>query len=72
MAKKSKGSRNLFRRHEEDCPHRSDGRKYDKCLCPIWLDFRDADKRIRTTLGVHNWQMAEDFLRKWDANAEKG
>jgi integrase/recombinase XerD len=59
-------SRNLFRSHEKDCPHRNEGRTYKKCRCPIWLDHSYAGKRIYRSLGTRNWQEAEDVLREWE------
>jgi hypothetical protein len=30
----------IFRRHLGACPHRAEGRAYDKCRCPIHADAR--------------------------------
>ena len=28
----------IYRRHRRNCSHRSEGRGYRRCLCPIWVD----------------------------------
>lgn len=57
----------LWRRHTEDCSHRSKGRKYLKCVCPIWFDWRIAGKRIRKPLNTRDWQNAQRSAREMEA-----
>ena len=36
----------LYRRHLKSCPHRSKGRVYLKCNCPVWADGYVGGKRV--------------------------
>src|SRR5690242_247953 len=58
---------NLWRRHLRACPHRKQGRKYLKCQCPIWMDWRTDGPRIRRPVGTRNWQVAQRKAREWEA-----
>ena len=64
-------SRNLYRNHERRCPHRDKRRAYNKCHCPIWIDFSYGGRRICRSLGNRNWQKAEDLLRRWEKTADR-
>ena len=48
----------LWRRHTPKCPHRSKGRDYLKCKCPIWTDGELHGQRHRHTLKTRDWQRA--------------
>lgn len=48
----------LWRRHLTNCPHRSKGRAYVKCSCPIWCDGELSGRRLRTSLKTRDWQRA--------------
>ena len=50
----------LYRRHIKTCPHRSAGRKYRRCRCPIWADGFIETQEIRESLGTRNWEEAEE------------
>jgi integrase/recombinase XerD len=50
-----------------DCAHRSEGRKYRRCQCPIWVDGFISGMEVRKSLKTANWQKAQDFLREWEA-----
>jgi hypothetical protein len=50
-----------------DCVHRSEGRKYRRCRCPIWVDGFISGLEVRRSLKTENWQKAQDFLREWEA-----
>lgn len=58
---------NLWRRHLKACPHRIKGRKYLRCQCPIWMDWRTDGPRIRRPVGTGNWQVAQRKAREWEA-----
>lgn len=58
---------NLWRRHKQDCPHRFKGRRYLKCPCPIWIDWRIGGQRIRKPIGLRDWQKAQQRAREWEA-----
>ena len=57
----------IYRRHRKDCDHRSDGRKYRRCRCPIWVDGFLAGQEIRKSLDLADWQKAHDVLSKMEA-----
>lgn len=57
----------LYRRHRKDCQHRSEGRKYRRCQCPIWCQGSIGKKDIRETLGTRNWMDASAKIQKWEA-----
>lgn len=47
-------SLNIWRRHQKDCPHRSKGRAWLKCQCPLWADGMIDGKRKREPLKTRN------------------
>ena len=57
----------IYRRHRKDCAHRSEGRKYLRCRCPIWVDGFLAGREIRKSLDTADWQKAQDKVREWEA-----
>lgn len=61
----------IYRRHRKDCEHRSEGRKYRRCRCPIWVDGGVGGKEIRESLRTRNWQKAQDVVREWEAQEVK-
>ncbi len=58
-------SRNLYRNHERKCSHRREGRKYNKCRCPVWIDFSYAGRRVWKSLRTRDWKVAEKLVRQW-------
>lgn len=57
----------IYRRHRKDCSHRSEGRKYRRCRCPIWADGFLAGEETRQSLGTSNWEKAQETVREWEA-----
>lgn len=67
----------IYRRHLKKCSHRTEGRKYRRCHCPIWVDGFLAGQEIRKVLHdprdpanretVRDWQKAQDIVREWEA-----
>ena len=57
----------IYRRHRKDCEHRSEGRKYRRCRCPIWVDGFLAGQEVRKSLDVADWQKAQDIVREMEA-----
>src|SRR3984893_13147310 len=57
----------IYRRHQKECEHRSEGRKYRRCRCPIWVDGFLGGQEIRKSLDMADWQKAQDEMRKWEA-----
>ena len=65
----------IYRRHIKTCSHRSEGRKYRRCHCPIWVDGFLDGQQIRKALrdpdrhnSVRDWQKAQDTVREWEAD----
>lgn len=60
----------IYQRHRKNCPHRSSGRKYRRCLCPIWVDGTLGLREIRKSLKTRDWQKAQDTVRRWESEIE--
>lgn len=56
----------IYRRHRKDCEHRTAGRKYRRCRCPIWVDGFLAGQEIRKSLDKTDWQKAQDAVREME------
>src|SRR5271169_2226942 len=61
----------IYRRHIKTCAHRSEGRKYRRCHCPIWADGFIGREEIRETLKTRNWEEAQQKIRDWEAERSK-
>jgi len=61
----------IYRRHRTTCPHRSEGRRYRRCQCPIWVDGSLTGQDIRKSLHTADWQKAQNFVREWEAKANE-
>lgn len=57
----------IYRRHTKGCPHRSEGRKYRRCRCPIWVDGFLGKSEIRKSTGLRDWEKAQALVRQWEA-----
>jgi integrase/recombinase XerD len=57
----------IYRRHRKDCEHRTEGRKYRRCRCPIWADGYIAAQEIRKSLDTVDWQKAQERVREWES-----
>ena len=57
----------IYRRHRKDCEHKTEGRKYRRCRCPIWADGFLGRQEIRRSLGLRDWEKAQDKIRDWEA-----
>ena len=55
-----------YRRHLKGCPHRGEGRKYRRCQCPIWVDGTLTGREIRQSLGLRDWEKAQERVRQWE------
>src|SRR5579862_7398078 len=53
----------IYRRHLKTCEYRSDGRKYRRCRCPIWMDGTLRGDEIRESLQTKNWEQAVEKVR---------
>jgi site-specific recombinase XerD len=62
-----------YRRHVADCPHRSDGRRWIRCKCPIWTQGRldNGGEIVREALGTRVWTEANEIIQKWNADGRR-
>ena len=60
-----------YRRHVKTCAHRSDGRKYRRCRCPVWADGFLGREEIRKSLDTRDWENAQGIIRQWEAEGER-
>lgn len=60
----------IYRRHLKSCEHRSKGRAYHRCKCPVWVDGILGGKDIRKSLATRDWQKAQATVRGWEADGE--
>lgn len=61
----------VYRRHIKTCAHRSEGRKYRRCRCPIWADGFIGREEIRESLKTRLWEEAQQKAREWEAERSK-
>jgi integrase/recombinase XerD len=61
----------IYRRHKKNCAHRSEGRKYRRCRCPIWADGFRGREEIRKSLDTCNWEEAQRVVREWEAQGDR-
>jgi integrase/recombinase XerD len=61
----------IYRRHTKVCAHRSQGRKYRRCRCPIWADGFLGREEIRKSLDTRDWERAHGIIREWEAEGEQ-
>jgi site-specific recombinase XerD len=57
----------IYRRHRKGCEHRSQGRKYRRCRCPIWADGFVGGQEIRKSLDTTDWWKAQETIREWES-----
>lgn len=57
----------IYRRHRKSCSHRTEGRAYRRCQCPLWTDGMLGSKEVRKSLNMRDWQRAQDYVREWEA-----
>ena len=60
-----------YRRHRKSCNQRHDGRRYRRCLCPIWVDGLLNGVKIRKSLKTRDWQAAHQLVRFWEAEGKR-
>jgi integrase/recombinase XerD len=58
---------NLYRRHLAECAHRSKGRAYSRCKCPVWVEGTCGGRFVRESLKLRDWQRASAKVREWEA-----
>jgi integrase/recombinase XerD len=57
----------IFRRHTRKCTHRSKGRAYKYCPCPIAVEDTLDSEYIRQSLDTRNWETAQTKVRRMEA-----
>jgi len=57
-----------FRRHLANCPHRSKGRRYLRCSCPIWVDGTLDGHRVLKSLDTANLEIAANKVLHMEAD----
>ena len=60
----------IYRRHLHTCDHRSEGRAYRRCQCPIWVDGFLGKKELRQSLQLRDWTKATETVREWESQGE--
>jgi integrase/recombinase XerD len=61
----------IYRRHLKNCSHRTEGRTYRRCQCPIWVDGMLSGVEIRESLKMRDWQRAQEHVREWEGRAQR-
>ena len=56
----------LYRRHLGACSHRTKGRTWKRCQCPVWVDGAIAGQRIHRSLDTRDWNYAGGIVREWE------
>jgi integrase/recombinase XerD len=57
----------IYRRHLKDCDHRTDGRDYRRCRCPLWVQGTLGGDTIRKSLDLTSWEAASELVHDWEA-----
>jgi hypothetical protein len=58
----------IYRGHRRGCPHRPKGRRFAKCMCPIWADGLDENgDHANFSLATANWQVAQTIVREMES-----
>jgi len=61
----------IYRRHLKNCEHRTEGRKYRRCRCPIWVDGILGEGRMLKSLGTRDWTRALELSRQWELDGRE-
>jgi integrase/recombinase XerD len=61
-----------YRRHSTDCPHKTKGRRFHRCDCPIWVQGSLAGEYVRESLNLTVWGAAQERVRGWEASGQVG
>src|SRR5687768_13266743 len=62
----------IYRRHLKSCSHRSEGRAYRRCRCPLWVDGFLGKEEIRESLRLRDWEKGQQRIREWEAEGARG
>jgi site-specific recombinase XerD len=66
------GSLALYRRHSRTCTHRSKGRRWTRCNCPVWAQGSLGGKWIKDSLNTRDWSVAAATVHTWEGAREIG
>jgi hypothetical protein len=61
-----------YRRHSTDCPHKTKGRRFHRCDCPIWVQGSLGGEYVRESLNLTVWGAAQERIRGWEASGQVG
>src|ERR1022692_1641783 len=61
----------IYRRHLKNCEHRSEGRDYRRCKCPVWVDGFLGGVELRESLRSRNWEKAAETIHEWESRGSK-
>ena len=56
----------LYRRHLADCKHRTKGRAWMRCQCPVWASGSLHGAPLRQSLDTVVWRRAEQIIQAWE------
>lgn len=62
----------VYRRHRPDCRHKSRGRKFLRCSCPLWCDGELDGRRFRRSLGSTDLEEAQVRVRHLESGGLSG
>lgn len=57
----------IYRRHLKRCEHRTEGRNYRRCRCPLHVEGLLGPRMLRCSLDTSDWERAQDIVRKWES-----
>ena len=61
-----------YRRHSAKCPHKTKGRTYKNCKCPIWADGVLGNREVRVSLKTRDWNEASRKVLRMQAEGQTG
>jgi integrase/recombinase XerD len=61
----------IYRRHKKGCEHRSEGREYRRCRCPLHVEGLLGDGLVRQSLKTCDWERAQNIVREWEAEGRR-
>jgi integrase/recombinase XerD len=57
----------IYRRHLKRCEHRTEGRGYRRCRCPLHVEGLLDARMLRCSLDTCDWERAHEMVLKWEA-----
>src|SRR5215470_17411482 len=56
----------IYRRHLTSYTHRSKGRSWKNCKCPMWVAGRLGADYVKESLDLQNWEVAQAKIREME------